>query len=124
MRPSASAAVAREVPERRQGVFAVNESKDGHAPHPAAEGLAGKVKFITFDPSPTLIQGMQDKTVHGIVLQDPVNMGYVAVKTMLQHLKGDKVEKRIPTGEYIATPENMNSDQMKKLLHPDQFGGK
>ena len=54
-------------------------------------------------------------------LQDPVTMGYLGVKTMVAHLEGSKVEKRIVTGEYVATPENMTDDEMKKLLEPAQF---
>jgi len=84
--------------------------------------LAGKVKNIAFDPNAKLIQGLTDDTVHGIVLQDPVKMGYLAVKTMVEHLQGKPVDKRISTGEYIATPENMNEPNMHKLLHPAQFG--
>ena len=57
------------------------------------------------------------------MLQDPVTMGYLGVKTMVAHLEGEEVEKRIVTGEYVATPENMNDEQMKKLLEPAQFDG-
>ena len=45
-------------------------------------------------------------------------MGYLGVKTMLAHLEGQKVEKRIVTGVYVATRENMVNPQMKKLLEP------
>ena len=38
--------------------------------------LAGKVKLIAFDPSPEIVQGLDDGTVHGVVLQDLVKMGY------------------------------------------------
>jgi ribose transport system substrate-binding protein len=86
------------------------------------EGLAGKVKCIGFDPSPELVQAMRDGKMHGIVLQDPVKMGYDAVKTMLEHLEKKPVEKRISTGEHIATPENLDEPAMKKLLNPQQFG--
>jgi hypothetical protein len=37
------------------------------------------------------------------------------------HLNGEKVEKRIGTGEYVATPENMATPEMDKLLKPQQF---
>jgi ribose transport system substrate-binding protein len=84
-------------------------------------GLAGKVKAIVFDPSPTLIKGLADGKVHGIVLQDPVTMGYQGVKTMVAHLEGKPVEKRIVTGEYVATPENMNDERMQALLEPEQY---
>lgn len=84
-------------------------------------GLAGKTTFITFDPSPGLIAAMKSGKCHGIVLQDPVRMGYLAVKTMVEHLQGQQVDKRIDTGEYLATPENMESAEMKPLLSPKQF---
>ena len=84
-------------------------------------GLVGKVKFIAFDPTPQLIEGIKQGKVHGIVLQDPVQMGYLGVKTMIAHLEGKPVERRIPTGEFIATPENVDSPEIKKLLHPVQF---
>lgn len=83
--------------------------------------LAGNVKFIAFDPNGELVQGLSDRHVDGIVLQDPVKMGYEAVMAMVKHLRGEKVEKRISTGEYVATPENMTSADMQKLLKPEQF---
>jgi len=104
------------------GVFAVNESS-GMGMYRALEqeGLLPKVKFVTFDPSDRLIAGMADGKVLGIVLQDPVTMGYKGVKTMVQHLRGEKVESRISTGEYIATPENSSTEEMQRLLKPVTF---
>lgn len=83
--------------------------------------LAGKVKFIAFDPNARLIQAMGEGTVSGIVLQDPVKMGYLSVKTIVEHLRGKTVEKRVPTGEFIATPDNMKQPEMATLLKPPQF---
>jgi ribose transport system substrate-binding protein len=54
-------------------------------------------------------------------LQDPVARGYLAVKTMIDHLEGREVKTRVVTGEHIATQVNMNDELMKKLLHPKQF---
>lgn len=84
------------------------------------QGLAGKVKLIGFDPSPKMVEALTDDRMQGIVLQDPVNMGYMGVKTMVAHLRGDKVEKRVNTGEAIATKENMASPEIQKLLNPQQ----
>jgi ribose transport system substrate-binding protein len=84
--------------------------------------LAGKVKFVAFDPNVPLINGLKDGKVDGIVLQDPVTMGYQAVTTLVRHLKGEPVEKRVGTGEYVATPENMTEERMSQLLNPQQFG--
>lgn len=84
------------------------------------EKLAGKVHFVAFDSDPSIIQGMKNKYVDGVVLQDPVRMGYLAVKAMRSHLKGEKVEKRIKTGETLATPENMDQKEIQALLSPKQ----
>jgi ribose transport system substrate-binding protein len=104
------------------GAFAVCESNcNGMLEALVQSGLAGKVKFVAFDPSESLINGLESGTVHGIVLQDPVTMGYKSVKAAVAKLKGEPVEPRIPTGEYVATPENMKTEQYQKLLHPQLF---
>lgn len=83
--------------------------------------LGGNVKFIAFDPNKPLVDGLSNGTVHGIVLQDPVTMGYEAVMAMHRALSGEANEPRIVTGEYVATPENMDEARMAELLDPEQF---
>jgi ribose transport system substrate-binding protein len=83
------------------------------------QGLAGKVKFIGFDPGPELVAALEAGKMHGIVLQDPVRMAELAVTTMADHIRGKKVEPRIATGEALATPENMNSPEIQRLLKPE-----
>ncbi len=101
------------------GVFSVCEpNANGTLEALRNAGLNKKVKMIAFDPSDALIEGLGDGSVSGIVLQDPVTMGYTAVKTMIASLSGEKVEAFISTGEYVATPENMNEPQYQKLLKP------
>lgn len=82
-------------------------------------GWAGKVKFVGFDASPNLVKGLRDGGIDGLVVQDPVKMGYEAVKTMVSHLKGQTVEKRIDTGVHVATKDNMDTPEIKALLEPD-----
>jgi ribose transport system substrate-binding protein len=104
------------------GIFAVCEpNSTGVLRALQNEGLAGKVKFVGFDPNPPLIDAMSAGEVDGIVLQDPIKMGYLAVKTLVDSLNGKQVEKRIATGEFVATPENMKQTEMDRLLHPEQF---
>ena len=107
--------------DRVNGMFAVCEPNTmGILGALEQEGLAGKVVFVGFDPGPVLVPAMAEGKIHGLVLQDPVAMGYESVKALVAHLKGQTVEKRIPTGETIATPENMNAPEIKKLLDPEQ----
>lgn len=102
------------------GIFAPNEStafgmlralQDG--------GIAGKVRFVGFDSSIKLVEALRKKEIDGLVLQNPVRMGYLAVKTMVQHLKGEQVEKRIDTGVAMITADNMDVPEHKELLEPD-----
>ncbi|MHC4461089.1 MAG: ABC transporter substrate-binding protein [Planctomycetota bacterium] len=102
------------------GIFCPNESTAfGMLLALQDSGLAGKVKYVGFDSSERLVKGLEKGEIHGLVLQDPINMGYLGVKTIVRHLQGEKVEKRIDTGSEVATPENMNDPEMKKLLEPD-----
>ena len=104
------------------GIFAVCEP-NATGTYRALEQLEldGKVAFIAFDPNDDLVRGLQAKKVSGIVLQDPVKMGYEAVMSMHKHLKGEKIPKRIDTGETVATPENFSQPRIQQLLKPQQF---
>jgi ribose transport system substrate-binding protein len=82
-------------------------------------GWAGKLHFVGFDSSDNLIKGLQDGTLDGLVIQDPVKMGYLAIKTLVAHIKGQPVDRRIDTGVQVATRENMEQPAMKELIHPD-----
>jgi ribose transport system substrate-binding protein len=82
-------------------------------------GWAGKVKFIGFDASDTLVKGMSDGHIDGLILQDPVKMGYLGVKTLVTHLRGGPIEKRIDTGVQLVSRDRMNDPAVKELLHPD-----
>ena len=102
------------------GIFCPNESTTfGMLLALQDSGLAGKVNYVGFDSSERLVLGLEKGEIHGLVLQDPINMGYQGVKTIMAHLRGEKVEKRIDTGSEVATPENMNDPRMRDLLEPD-----
>jgi ribose transport system substrate-binding protein len=102
-----------------QGVFCPNESTTfGMLLALEKAGLAGKVRFIGFDSSTKLIEGVKAGTIDGLVLQNPFNMGYLAVKTLTAHLKKEKVEARIDTGASLIDKANMDQPEMKALLSP------
>jgi ribose transport system substrate-binding protein len=82
-------------------------------------GWAGTVRFVGFDASDTLVKGLSDGHIDGLVLQDPVNMGYLGVKTVVAHIRGEPVEKRIDTGVRLVTRDHMNDPVVKELLSPD-----
>lgn len=102
------------------GIFCPNESTTFAMLRVLQDnGWAGKVRFVGFDASNNLVKGLRDGFIDGLVLQDPVRMGYLGVKTLVAHLKGDKVERRIDTGVHLITPAVMDQPEMKELLQPD-----
>ncbi len=102
------------------GIFCPNESSTFGTLRALQEtGKAGDVVFVGFDSSPKLVQGLKDGHIHGLVLQNPVKMGYLGVQQMVFHLRGEIIEKRIDTGVYMVTRENMDDPEMRALLTPD-----
>ncbi len=101
------------------GVFCPNESTTfGMLLALQKAGLPGKLRFIGFDASAKLVEGLRQGSIDGLVLQDPFNMGYLAVKTMVAHLKKQKVEARIDTGAQLIDRTNMAEPNMQALLSP------
>jgi ribose transport system substrate-binding protein len=102
------------------GVFCPNESSTFGALRALQEArLTGKVKFVGFDSSPKLVQALADGQLQGLILQNPVKMGYLGIVTMVQYLRGQKVAELIDTGVGLATKDNMETADIKALLTPD-----
>ena len=80
---------------------------------------AGKIKFVGFDAGESLVNGVRQGSIHGLVAQDPFKMGYQGVKTAVAILNGKKVEKRIPTRVVIITSENLDSQEIQALISPE-----
>src|SRR5262245_24482855 len=101
------------------GVFTPNESSTAGALLALEDaGKAGKIHFLGFDSSEIFVQAMREKKLDGVVLQNPFRMGDLGVKTIVDHLLGKKVEKRIDTGVTLITPANLDTPQSQQLLHP------
>jgi len=101
------------------GIFTANESSTvGMLLALQDIAKAGKIRFVGFDASQTLLEAMRAKQLDGVAVQNPMKMGYLGVKTMVDHLKGKPVEKRIDTGVVLVTPESMDTPEMKELTHP------
>jgi ribose transport system substrate-binding protein len=102
------------------GLFCPNESSTFGALRAVQEaGLAGKIRFVGFDSSPKLVQALADGHLDALVLQNPVKMGYLGVRTIVQYLRGEKIAQLIDTGVTLVTKDNMGSDEIKILLTPD-----
>lgn len=72
--------------------------------------------FIGFDTSPKLIKGLQEGKIEALVSQDPKRMGYLAVETVVKHLKGEEVEKEVDTGVELVTAERLENEPAIRAL--------
>ena len=102
------------------GVFCPNESTTfGMLLALRKSALAGKTRFIGFDASDKLLEGLRAGHIDGLVIQNPFSMGYLAVKTMVRHLRGEKVERRIDTGARLVDRANLDQPDIRELIKPE-----
>lgn len=102
------------------GVFCPNESTTfGMLLALEKASLAGKLKFLGFDASDKLVSALDAGKIDGLVVQNPFRMGELALTTIVKHLRGEKVERRIDTGARIVDKASMTQPEVKELLKPD-----
>jgi ribose transport system substrate-binding protein len=100
-------------------VFASNESTTRGALGALDQAKRlGKVTFVGFDASSELADALDKGQVQALVLQDPVNMGYLSVKAAVAALRGEQVPKEQPIEPVLATPENKDQPAFQQLLRP------
>src|ERR1043165_8588872 len=101
------------------GLFTPNESSTAGALLALEDaGKAGKIRFLGFDSSEIFVKAMRDRKLDGVVVQNPFRMGDLGVKTLVDHLRGRRVDKRIDTGVTLITPANLDTPASQQLLHP------
>ncbi len=92
------------------GIFGANEASTlGIMQAVKSRGLVGKVKIIGFDASENEIQALRDGIVQALIVQDPFKMGYLGVRFAVDAIQGKEVPKRVDTGVYVVTSENLDS---------------
>jgi ribose transport system substrate-binding protein len=80
-----------------------------------AQGVNIDAKYVGFDAHDVLLQGIRDGKIAALVVQDPEQMGYLGVKTMVQLLSGQKVPAKIPTATATVTKENIDDPRIKEI---------
>ena len=102
------------------GIFCPNESTvQGMLRALQTAGKAGEVQLVGFDANDSLIEGMKQGHIQGLVIQDPFQMAYEGVATAIAVLRGEEVEPLQNTRVMLITPENMEMSEAQELLNPD-----
>jgi ribose transport system substrate-binding protein len=109
----------KRVGQEANGVFASNEiAAVGMLAALHAKGLTQKIKFIGFDASARALEALKAGDMQGFVVQDPMKMGYLGVKAIVDHLQGKKVEQEVDTGCVMVTLENCEKPAIADLINP------
>lgn len=100
------------------GVFAVNESStDGMLRALRDKGLAGKLRFIGFDSTDFLLTGLEQQEIHGLVIQNPTQMGYKGIQAAAAAARNQAIQTRtIFTDITLVTRANYKTPEIQKLM--------
>ena len=115
-----SAVLLLEKHPRVDGIFAVNEStSDGMLRALRQAGLVGRKKFVGFDTTDFLLEGLGKQEIDGLVVQDPRQMGYLAMKAAVAAARGAPFkEQTILTETVLVTRDNFRNPEIQTLLVP------
>jgi len=99
------------------GVFTPNESTTfGMLQTLKKHGLAGRRKFVGFDSSPPLVDGLKEGGLDGLVVQNPYRMGFVSVELIVSSLDGIEVPAEWDTGVQLVTRDNLEQPEIQALI--------
>jgi len=102
------------------GVFASAESSSvGAALALKERHLSGKVRFVAFDSSPDLVAYLRDGTIDALVAQDTFQIGYQAVQSLAEKLRGHQPAKKIDLSAIVITRSDLDKPKIKAMLFPD-----
>jgi len=101
-----------------KGIFGANEpTAIGMGRALKQSGKAGKVVTIGFDGNQDLQEFVKDGTLSAIAVQGSFQMGELGVKTVLQSINKEKVEKFVDTGVVLVTKDNIDKPEAKNVLY-------
>ena len=99
------------------GIFCPNEqSTMGMLLALRDANLAGKVKFVGFDTPTPVVEALKKGEVNAVIAQDPSRMGYLSVKTIVDYIRGKKIDQMTDIGVSVITRDNLNDAKVQKLL--------
>jgi ribose transport system substrate-binding protein len=84
-----------------------------------SRGAAGKVKLIGFDSNEAMIEDLRAGVITAMVVQDPFKIGFEAVKTIADKLRGQTPPKRLDLQGTVVTAADLEKPEIKTLLNPD-----
>ena len=88
----------------------------------AATGLreahkVGDIKLVGFDTSDPIVDDIRQGIVQADVVQYPYRVGQLGVEMLVDALNGKPVEREVHTPFVVATPQNVDTAEVKKYIY-------
>ncbi|HHV61391.1 MAG TPA: ABC transporter substrate-binding protein [Firmicutes bacterium] len=101
-----------------KGFFGANEGSAIGVINAVTEmNMKGKIVVIGYDSGKQQIAAIRSGLMAGAITQNPIGIGYEAVKAAVMAIKGQKLPKVIDTGFFWYDKTNIDSPQIKPLLY-------
>ena len=81
-------------------------------------GLQDEIFMIGFDSSLKEVDYLESEIFEAIVVQKPLNMGYLAIENTVKLLENKELPQYIDSGSALITKETMYMPENQKLLFP------
>lgn len=81
-------------------------------------GLEDEIFMIGFDSSIEEVEYLESEVFEAIVVQKPLNMGYLAIENTVKLLQNQEIPQYIDSGSALITKETMYTPENQKLLFP------
>jgi len=99
-------------------VFAVSTQEvEGVSVAVKTAGKAGKIKIVGFDTSDPIIESVKAGTVTGLVVQEPLAMGKLALDQLVAALDGKPTTPLINTPFVFLTKDNVSDPAVNKFVY-------
>jgi len=78
--------------------------------------LAGKINFVGFDTPAPAIEALKKGEISALIAQDPARMGYICIKTIVDKIRGKKIDLNVDVNVHVVTRGNINNPDIQKVL--------
>ncbi len=79
---------------------------------------SSKIRFVGFDTGKQSIVALENGDLQGLIVQNPFMMGYLGVKTVINHIDGKTVDPWVDTGVRTVTPDNLDDPEIIEMINP------
>lgn len=83
-----------------------------------SRGVAGKVRFVGFDFSDAMVDDLRAGAMDAMIVQNPYQLGYEAVRTLHEKLSGREPAKRIDLPARAVTVAELDEPEIQRILKP------